>query len=158
MDEFRIFGVAAKKDRSYELPVYGVALVYRSLDVAVSKYLSKFGLSTIKFNVLMIIDQAGGAGGISQVEISRRIIAKVSNIARLLDRMEREGLIKRNPHPTDRRVNIITNTQKGKLAVDKAWDGYDAIIKNLANRLRKEDQERLSEILTRWFLSLKERS
>ncbi|MBU2573878.1 MAG: MarR family transcriptional regulator [Elusimicrobia bacterium] len=155
MRECEFFGMDPRIYRPYEIPVYGVALVYKRLDNAVAKYLNRFKLSAIKFNLLAIIEYQGGAEGISQVEISKRVIVNASNIARLLERMEAEGLIKRYPHKTDRRVNLVRNTEKAKKLIEKLWNGYDEVVRGLAKKLTQKEQKTVARIMAKWFVKLK---
>jgi DNA-binding MarR family transcriptional regulator len=52
--------------------------------------------------------------GQTQTEIADRIIKDKTNLTRMLDVMEREGLVERRPHETDRRSYRISLTTKGK--------------------------------------------
>lgn len=155
MKEFELFGMDPKVYRPYEVPVLGVALVYRLLDNAVGKYLGPFGLSVTKFNVLAVLEYQGSPEGLSQVELSRKVIITASNMARLLERMEKEDLIKRYPHKTDRRVNLIKITAKAEKLLASLWDGYEETVKDLAARLTKEEQAAVSRLMAKWFVNLK---
>ncbi|MBI4801312.1 MAG: winged helix-turn-helix transcriptional regulator [Elusimicrobia bacterium] len=155
MKEYEFFGMDPGIYRPHEIPVYGVALVYKRLDNAVAKYLNQFNLSVIKFNVLAIIQYQGGDQGISQVEISKRVIVGASNIARLLERMEAEGLIKRYPHKTDRRVNLVRNTEKAEKLIKRLWNGYDEVVKGLAAKLTRKEQKAAARLMANWFVKLK---
>lgn len=155
MEECELFGMDPKIYRPYEIPVAAVALVYRTLDNALAKYLGAFDLSVIKFNVLAVLEYQSRPEGLSQVELSKKVIITASNMARLLERMENEGLIKRFPHKTDRRINLIKNTDKARKLLDSLWDGYTETIKGLAERLTKEEQKAVSKLMSKWFVSLK---
>lgn len=155
MKEFELFGMDPKVYRPYELPVLGVALVYRMLDNAVGKYLGRFGLSVTKFNVLAVLEYQSRPEGLSQVELSKKVIITASNMARLLERMEKEELIKRYPHKTDRRVNLIKITAKAEKLLASLWDGYEETVKTLAAQLTKEDQAAVSKLMAKWFVKLK---
>lgn len=156
MKEYELFGMDPRIYRPYELPVYGAALVYKRLDNAAARYLNRWGLSVIKFNVLAIIEYQGGPEGISQVEISKRVIVGASNMARLLERMEAQGLVKRYPHKTDRRVNLVRNTPKAKELLARLWDGYNRIVRGLAARLSAREQKALTKLLAKWFVALED--
>jgi DNA-binding MarR family transcriptional regulator len=52
--------------------------------------------------------------GQTQTEIADRIIKDKTNLTRMLDVMEREGLVERRPHETDRRSYRIYLKTKGK--------------------------------------------
>lgn len=153
--EAALFGIDPAKYRPHEIPVYGAALVYRLMETHVSKYLGKFGLSPIKFNVLAVIEFQSEPEGISQVEISKKAIVTPSNIARLLERMEKEGLVLRASHPRDRRINLVKNTPKARELLDLVWPDYQKLIKKLSDQITAGEQEQLSRILAKWFMNLK---
>jgi MarR family transcriptional regulator, organic hydroperoxide resistance regulator len=46
-------------------------------------------------------------------ELAARMMCEPSNVTFVLDRLEEHGLIRRNPHPTDRRAKLIILTGKG---------------------------------------------
>ncbi len=52
--------------------------------------------------------------GRTQTEIAERILKDKTNLTRMLDIMEREGLVERRPHESDRRSYRIYLTGKGK--------------------------------------------
>lgn len=65
--------------------------------------LEPFELTPNQYNVLRIL---GGAGpeGLACVEISKRMITRDSDMTRLLDRLEKQGLVRRERDASDRRV------------------------------------------------------
>lgn len=58
-------------------------------------------------------------GDLSQKELGERMDIKESTVARLLDRMEEDGLIKRTKASEDRRVTYIKLTHKGKDRIEE---------------------------------------
>lgn len=52
--------------------------------------------------------------GITQQDLADATFRDRPGITRLLDNLEKEGLTERRAHPTDRRVNLIYITKKGK--------------------------------------------
>ena len=52
--------------------------------------------------------------GQSQAELSQRSQIDRTTMGGLVDRLEKEGLVRRAPHPEDRRAYRILLTQKGK--------------------------------------------
>lgn len=61
--------------------------------------------------------------GLSPRELSDRLGLTPSTVTSLLDRLELVGFVRRTPHPTDRRMTIITLTQPGEelLARSDEW-------------------------------------
>jgi DNA-binding MarR family transcriptional regulator len=75
----------------------------------------QFGISSAQYNVLRIL--RGVETGRSCSDISRRMVEKRPDITRLLDRLEKGGLIERIRHVTDRRTVIARLTGKGAAVV-----------------------------------------
>jgi len=69
------------------------------------------------------------------------------NITALVDALEEEGLVRRKPHPTDRRATVIEMTDKGELAMDRIYDEHRAAVAELFADLNEEDREDLMRML-----------
>jgi DNA-binding MarR family transcriptional regulator len=67
------------------------------------------GLSEPKYNVLRILRGAGERGLACQ-EIGRRMISRVPDVTRLIDRLEKLDLVVRERHESDRRQVIVKPT------------------------------------------------
>jgi len=72
------------------------------LDTIISSKMKEFNLTSTQYNVLRILKGAG-ANGWSCSEISIRMLKKDPDITRLLDRLEKRDLIKRERDKNDRR-------------------------------------------------------
>ena len=68
-------------------------------------------LSPTQYNVLRIL--RGSAEGLPCGEIGRRLITREPDITRLLDRMEKRGLISRCRETEDRRTGTFTGWPSG---------------------------------------------
>jgi DNA-binding MarR family transcriptional regulator len=77
-----------------------------------SDMLKPHGLSPTQFNALRILRGAGKEGRACS-EIAERMINRDPDITRLLDRLERRGLVIRSREGRDRRVIIARITQEG---------------------------------------------
>jgi len=66
------------------------------------------GLATAQLPVLSMLS---GGLSLSQTELARRARVEQPSMAQLLVRMERDGLIRREPDPSDRRSSLITLTE-----------------------------------------------
>lgn len=62
---------------------------------------------------------AAGRRGVSQAEIAGALGASPSCVTRLIDRLEKGGLIDRRQHPTDRRINTVHVTPSGAARVEQ---------------------------------------
>ena len=91
----------------------------------VEQLLKEQGLSPAQYNVLRILRGAGPAG-LSCREIAERMITRDPDMTRLLDRMEKRGLVARARQQIDRRV-VTTRVTPAGLKLLKALDNpvYD---------------------------------
>lgn len=84
----------------------------RSLVVAeLDRIFRSYGLTGPGFNVLMIIKGAGRP--LSPYEIGDRRLVTRGTVTGLLDTLEKQGLVRRTPHPDDRRMLLIELTEPG---------------------------------------------
>ena len=90
----------------------GLLRLSTSLNQDVAELLKAHGLSAPQFNVLRILRAAGDAG-LTCGEVAARLITKDSDITRLLDRLERQGLVARGREPDDRRIVVTRLTARG---------------------------------------------
>ena len=82
------------------------------------RVLGPYDLSMTQYNVLRILRGAGPAG-LCRNDIGERLIARMPDVSRLLDRMEAAGLVHRFRSMEDRRLVNTTLTAKGKVLVNK---------------------------------------
>ncbi len=69
------------------------------------------------------------------------------NVTALVDALEEEGLVRRKPHPTDRRATVIKMTGRGESTCEGALSGHAEAVAELFEDLSKEDQRELLRIL-----------
>lgn len=155
MDKLRNFGINPEENTKEEIAVYSLAFCYSRVEKAIEEYLRQFDLSPAKFNTLLIIHHQGGKEGISQVDIGKKLVVTASNMTKLLDRLSKEGLIKRYAQKGDRRVKLIKATPKATDILEKAWAGYVETVKKVTGCLEAEELSQVSQILVKWFDKLK---
>jgi DNA-binding MarR family transcriptional regulator len=80
--------------------------------------LRPFGITGTQFNVLRIL-RGAGADGLCGREIGERMINRVPDVPRLLDRLEKAELISRVRDRDDRRHVAARITAKGKQLLDE---------------------------------------
>ena len=74
------------------------------------------GLAPAQFMTLLELWERDG---LTQAELIDRLDVEQATLANTLSRMDRDGLIKRTPHPNDKRAKLIWLTQKSRdLEVD----------------------------------------
>ncbi len=73
---------------------------------------AEFDTTLPRFDVLAQLDAARGS--LTMGELSARLMVTSGNVTGLIDAMEREGLVSRRPHPSDRRSTLISTTDAGR--------------------------------------------
>jgi MarR family transcriptional regulator, organic hydroperoxide resistance regulator len=82
------------------------------LEHAFETWLKPSGITATQYNVLRILRGAGSAG-LCRTEIGERMVRRVPDVTRLLDRLEEQGLIERVRGGSDRRYVTTTITKAG---------------------------------------------
>lgn len=75
----------------------------------------------------------------------------------LVDGLEREGLVERVPHPTDRRITLIGITEAGSQLAKSALGPSQSTIAELFNDLTPSEQDQLLHLIGKLLGSLSER-
>jgi DNA-binding MarR family transcriptional regulator len=80
--------------------------------------LRPFGISPTQYNVLHIL-RGAGPDGLCRNEIRDRLLSRMPDVTRLLDRMEDAGLVTRVRSDADRRLVSTRLTDRGRELVDQ---------------------------------------
>jgi len=95
-----------------------VARTYTVLSDGLDRVLGPNGLSMTQYNILRML-RGAGREGLCRNEIGRRLISRMPDVTRLLDRMEAAGLVRRVRSTEDRRLVNTIMTAQGRQIVDK---------------------------------------
>jgi DNA-binding MarR family transcriptional regulator len=104
--------------------------------------LRPFGLTGTQFNVLRIL-RGAGEEGLCGREIGERMINRVPDVPRLLERLEKAGLINRERDSTDRRHVTATISDKGK----KLLGEIGQLSSPVEKRFRRLAQDQLQTLI-----------
>ena len=107
--------------------------------------LKPFGITLQQYNVLRIL-RGSRPDSLPTLEIAGRMIEKSPGVTRLLDRLEKKGLVRRERCAADRRQVLCGITEKGLALLDT----LEKPVKDSAKpfkRLPQKDLERLIELL-----------
>lgn len=82
------------------------------------------------------------------VELERRLLLAQYNASRLIDRLEKAGLVERQACPEDARGQFVALTQKGEEMQKQMWRTYGpAIERNVGGKLTAMETETLASLL-----------
>lgn len=122
-----------------------------------SDVLKPFGLTPTQYNVLRIL-RGAGAQGLPTLEISHRMVTREPDVPRLIDRMEKAGLVARQRCTSDRRVVWCSLTDAARelmVRVDPIAEGLP--VEQMAP-LSEEEQDALVTMLERIRASIRDRT
>ncbi len=112
-------GEALKKwlKMSKDLPVreelgLNLRVAVALLDSRFNKRIEEYGITAVQYNVLRILKGVYPEGH-ARCEIASRMIERASDITRIIDRLEKQGLVERDRTNEDRRISITRITEKG---------------------------------------------
>ncbi len=109
------------------------------------RLLKPFGISQQQYNVLRIL--RGQYPNPSPLQlITERMIDKMSNATRLVEKLRKSGLVKRRVCPSNRRKVDITITDEGLLVLEKLDVLIEKLYKEIKN-LTKEEVQELNRVL-----------
>lgn len=106
------------------------------------------GTSEAQYNALRILRGAGG-DGLPCLEIASRMIARVPDITRLLDRLDAAGLVARRRIPEDRRVVLVAITQKGLDLLAGLDKPMAELIEEQFRHMTKDELKELNRLLVK---------
>lgn len=113
--------------------------LWRASHTQTAAALESIGLTPARFAVLSFLRARDGA---IQQQIGAAMGIDPSTMVALIDELERAGLAKRRPHPTDRRAREVVITPKGRRIVEQgrslARDVEDDVLKGLGSTERRQ--------------------
>jgi DNA-binding MarR family transcriptional regulator len=113
---------------------------------AMGELLKEHDLTQTQYNVLRILRGAGKAG-LTAGDIGERMITRDPDVTRLLDRLERRGLVERWRCTEDRRVVWTRITAQGGDAITPLDASVDALHVRLLAHMGEDRLRQLVELL-----------
>jgi DNA-binding MarR family transcriptional regulator len=101
------------------------------------------------YDVLLELERAGETG-LRPFELERALLLAQYSLSRLLDRIEREGLIERAPCPEDGRGHVLRLSARGQSMRNAMWPVYaQAIEAAVGSCCDEAEAKTLSALLAR---------
>jgi DNA-binding MarR family transcriptional regulator len=124
----------------------GINLLYTAnwLNESVGKFLAQEDITQQQYNILRIL--RGSDVPLSTLQIRARMLDKMSDTSRIVDRLIVKELVAKNTCPTDKRLVDITLTAKGLTLVEKL-DQYNDQIDSILKGVTAQEAKTINEIL-----------
>ena len=120
----------------------GILRTAAVIDHHLSEALKPHKITTTQYNVLRIL-RGAGRQGLCGREVAERLVSKVPDVSRLLDRMEELGLISRQRDADDRRHVTARITAKGLALLDRATPDLERVERQRFGGMDPKGLERL---------------
>lgn len=104
--------------------------------------------------ILAALRRSGDGQRLSPSELSQAALLSSAGMTAQLDQLEERGLVRRSPHPEDRRALYVTLTPSGQRLVDKAIQTYNAGHKRILTSLSSSERQALDTLLRKLLVSL----
>lgn len=106
---------------------------------------ASFGITHTQYNVLRIL-RGVYPNGHPRSDIICRMIEQAPDVTRLIDRLEKQGLVERVRSESDRRLSIARITQKGLDLLERTTPQITRFDGTLQNKLSVEECQTLSAL------------
>lgn len=135
--------------------VESVASLFRAqtlLHDLLNETLSPHGLSLAKLNLLGVL-RSEASHHLPMSDIGARMCVTRTNITKLVDALESDGLVRRATVASDRRVVLAELTPEGERLIERVMPCYLAAVLRLTARFTETDCRQLTHLLTKLRLS-----
>lgn len=112
------------------------------------QFLQPFGITPKQFSILGILAERVPES-LSIQEVRDSLADKMSDASRLIDRLEKKGLLDKFPSDFDRRSNRVRITEKGEKLLKRINNGQDSLSQLISDRLEEREVEQLNGLLDR---------
>jgi DNA-binding MarR family transcriptional regulator len=110
------------------------------------RLLEENDITAPQYNVLRILRDAGGKG-LPCLEIGKRLITRMPDVSRLVDRLAEAGLVERSRLEADGRVVLITISEPGRERLTRLDRPVFQLYKKLLGHLTSAKLNQLNRLL-----------
>ncbi|GAA3879378.1 MarR family transcriptional regulator [Saccharothrix violaceirubra] len=127
--------------------VTSVMRVQQIIQSAVDAALKPHGLTFARFEALVLLTFSR-AGHLPMRVMGERLQLHPTSVTNIVDRLEADGLVRRLPHPTDRRTTLVEITDEGHERREAATGSVIEVDFGLVG-LTDRQTDQLTELLSR---------
>lgn len=126
----------------------------RLFGLALHERIAPLGLAPAQFMALLELWEGDG---LTQADLMERLDVEQATLANTLNRMERDGLIRRTAHPEDRRARLIWLTDRARHLEAEAKRAAASVNAEALTALDANDRDRLLDLMSRVIGRMRER-
>jgi DNA-binding MarR family transcriptional regulator len=122
----------------YQKAILNLIYTFNWVNEKINRRFEPFDITQQQFNILRILRGAGQP--LSTLQIRQRMLDKMSDTSRIVDRLVKKGMVKKSICKEDRRLVDVLLTDKGKKllqSMDVMNEEMDSVFKYLSNEEAK---------------------
>jgi len=126
--------------------------VVRAADLIARKNQAAFaplGIKGGEYSALSALRRGGAPYELSPSQMSEHLMVTSGGLSLMLDRLERAGLVRRRPHPEDRRSVLVSLTDDGLRTIDEAMTAHTAVEHEIVDGLTAKEISQLAGLLAK---------
>ena len=131
-----------------------IAMLTGRINRETDRLLHDLNVSRTAMIILAALRRSGDPERLSPSELSQAAMLSSAGMTAQLDQLEERGLVRRSPHPEDRRALYVTLTRPGQKLVDKAIETYNAGHKRMLSGLASSERQALDILLRKLLIAL----
>jgi DNA-binding MarR family transcriptional regulator len=112
------------------------------------------GITDAEYGVLAPLRRAGEPFALTPTELARTRMMTSGGMTALIDRVERKGLVAREPNPADRRGSLVRLTSDGRRVIDAAMEHHAAAEHECIAALDPKERKQLVALLRKLLTTM----
>src|ERR1700742_3312146 len=128
----------------YQKARINIIYTYNWLSENINSIFEEWDITPRQFNILRIL--RGEGQPLSTFQIRQRMLDKMSDTSRIVDRLLKKGLVRKTPNGEDRRLVDVVITPKGKKLLEKI-DPFEDHADKIMHNLSEEEAKTLNKLL-----------
>jgi DNA-binding MarR family transcriptional regulator len=117
---------------------YAIARLHQLVFASISELAARHGLTALQFTTLSVLNRHGSP--LSSSQLARRSFMTAQSMHEVIHRLERDGLIERNPHPDHGRKLPASLTAKGRRVLATCEEAVAEFEATMLNGFTKSDR------------------
>ncbi len=106
----------------------------------------KISLSPLHFEIMLLLAEEGS---LAVFEIGKRLVLAKAHMTQLVDKLVDYEMVIRESDPNDRRVNLISLTEEGRITLEKGQQSVNRALEKALSVLDDNDIKELSVSLSK---------
>ena len=128
----------------YQKSIINLIYTFNWVNEKINRSFEPFDITQQQFNILRILRGAGQP--LSTLQIRQRMLDKMSDTSRIVDRLVKKGMVKKTICREDRRLVDVLLTDKGKKLL-QTMDGMNEEMESIFKYLSDEEARQLNFLL-----------